>query len=82
VIGDLKTHAEIKTDVHARALDADGGVNGLDAVGNDMANTMGGNCPGAGITLRPALTFGYAAARHSGQVILELSLPRSAGQVD
>jgi hypothetical protein len=30
-------------------------------VGNDAASIMGGNYPGAGITLGPALTFGYVA---------------------
>jgi succinate dehydrogenase/fumarate reductase flavoprotein subunit len=65
VIGDLGTYAGIKTDVHARALDADGRViSGLYAAGNDMASIMGGNYPGAGITLGPALTFGYIAGRH------------------
>jgi len=82
VIGDLKTCAGIKTDAHARAMDADGAVKGFDAVGSDMASMMGSNCPGAGIALGPALTFGYVAAKHSGHVILELSLPRSVGQVD
>jgi hypothetical protein len=62
--------------------DADGAVKGFDAVGSDMASMMGSNCPGAGIALGPALTFGYVAAKHSGHVILELSLPRSVGQVD
>jgi succinate dehydrogenase/fumarate reductase flavoprotein subunit len=33
----------------------------LFAVGNDAASIMGGNYPGAGITLGPALTFGYVA---------------------
>jgi predicted oxidoreductase len=57
--------AGIKTDEHARALDADGRViAGLYAAGNDMASIMGGNYPGAGITLGPALTFGYIAGRH------------------
>jgi succinate dehydrogenase/fumarate reductase flavoprotein subunit len=65
VIGDLGTYAGIKTDEHARALDADGRpIPRLYAAGNDMASIMGGNYPGAGITLGPALTFGYIAGRH------------------
>jgi len=32
--------------------------------GNDMTSIMGGNYPGAGITLGPALTFGYIAGKH------------------
>ena len=70
VIGDLGTYAGIKTDAHARALDADGEViEGLYAVGNDMASIMGGNYPGAGITLGPALTFGYIAGKHLARAI-------------
>jgi predicted oxidoreductase len=65
VIGDLGTYAGIKTDQNARALDASGrAIEGLYAVGNDMASIMGGNYPGAGITLGPALTFGFIAGRH------------------
>ena len=65
VIGDLGTYAGIRTDEHARALGADGHpIPGLYAAGNDMASIMGGNYPGAGITLGPALTFGYIAGRH------------------
>ncbi|MGH6776664.1 MAG: FAD-dependent oxidoreductase [Bradyrhizobium sp.] len=65
VIGDLGTYAGVKTDQHARALDGDGRpIPGLYAVGNDMASIMGGNYPGAGITLGPALTFGYIAGTH------------------
>jgi succinate dehydrogenase/fumarate reductase flavoprotein subunit len=65
VIGDLGTYAGIKTDESARALDADGRpIAGLYAAGNDMASIMGGNYPGAGITLGPALTFGYIAGKH------------------
>ena len=65
VIGDLGTYAGIRTDANARALDADGQpIEGLYAAGNDMASIMGGNYPGAGITLGPALTFGYIAGRH------------------
>lgn len=65
VVGDLGTYAGIVTDENARALDAEGKViPGLYAAGNDMASIMGGNYPGAGITLGPALTFGYIAGRH------------------
>jgi succinate dehydrogenase/fumarate reductase flavoprotein subunit len=70
VIGDLGTYAGIRTDEHARALDADGRViPGLYAAGNDMASIMGGNYPGAGITLGPALTFGYVAGKHLASAI-------------
>ena len=66
VIGDLGTYAGIRTDANAQALDADGQpIAGLYAVGNDMASIMGGNYPGAGITLGPALTFGYIAGSTS-----------------
>ena len=65
VIGDLGTYAGIRTDEHARALDQHGQpIAGLYAAGNDMASIMGGNYPGAGITLGPALTFGYIAGKH------------------
>ena len=39
-------------------------IPGLYAVGNDIASIMGGNYPGAGITLGPALTFGHIAGCH------------------
>ncbi|WP_024519816.1 FAD-dependent oxidoreductase [Bradyrhizobium sp. Tv2a-2] len=74
VIGDLGTYAGIVTDANARALDADGRViPGLYAAGNDMASIMGGNYPGAGITLGPALTFGYIAGRHLADSAAERS---------
>lgn len=64
VAGDLGTLAGIRTDADARVLDAAGApIEGLYAVGNDAASVMGGSYPGAGITLGPALTFGYLAAR-------------------
>ncbi|MCA6105996.1 FAD-dependent oxidoreductase [Bradyrhizobium cenepequi] len=72
VIGDLGTYAGIVTDANARALDAEGRViPGLYAAGNDMASIMGGNYPGAGITLGPALTFGYVAGRHLAESATE-----------
>jgi succinate dehydrogenase/fumarate reductase flavoprotein subunit len=39
-------------------------VPGLYAVGNDALSMMGGNYPGGGITLGPALAFGWIAGRH------------------
>jgi succinate dehydrogenase/fumarate reductase flavoprotein subunit len=36
-------------------------VAGLYAVGNDSASMMGGCYPSGGITLGPAMTFGYLA---------------------
>lgn len=62
VIGDIGTFAGLVTDEKTRVLDASGKpIKGLYAVGNDAASIMGGNYPGAGITLGPALTFGYVA---------------------
>jgi succinate dehydrogenase/fumarate reductase flavoprotein subunit len=64
-VGDLGTFAGLKTDENARVLDQVGRpIGGLYAVGNDAASIMGGNYPGGGITLGPAITFGYIAARH------------------
>ncbi|MDQ8030440.1 MAG: FAD-dependent oxidoreductase [Bordetella sp.] len=63
---DLGMSAGLRTDVHARVLDASGqAIAGLYACGNDMASVMAGAYPGPGITLGPALTFGWIAARHA-----------------
>jgi succinate dehydrogenase/fumarate reductase flavoprotein subunit len=65
VTGDLGTFAGIRTNAHAQVTDQEGHpVKGLYAVGNDALSIMGGNYPGAGITLGPAMTFGYIAGRH------------------
>jgi succinate dehydrogenase/fumarate reductase flavoprotein subunit len=62
VIGDIGTFAGLAVDAQTRVLDASSQpIRGLHAVGNDAASIMGGNYPGAGITLGPALTFGYVA---------------------
>ncbi|MCE8020519.1 FAD-dependent oxidoreductase [Halomonas sp. MCCC 1A11036] len=69
VIGDLGTFDGLRTDENAQVLDEKGKViTGLYAVGNDAASIMGGNYPGGGITLGPAVTFGYIAARHMAGV--------------
>jgi succinate dehydrogenase/fumarate reductase flavoprotein subunit len=63
-IGDIGTFAGLKTDASCRVLTGDGApIAGLFAVGNDACSIMGGNYPGAGITLGPALTFGYIAGK-------------------
>lgn len=63
VMGDLGTFAGISTDRFARVLDGEGRpVPGLFAAGNDSASVMGGGYPGGGITLGPAMTFGFVAA--------------------
>ena len=60
--GDIGTAAGLETDASARVLGADGQpIPGLYAVGNDMNSIMAGSYPSAGITLGPALTFGYIA---------------------
>jgi succinate dehydrogenase/fumarate reductase flavoprotein subunit len=62
---DLGTAIGLKVDAQARVLREDGTpIAGLYACGNDMSSIMNGNCPGPGITLGPALTFGYIAGRH------------------
>jgi succinate dehydrogenase/fumarate reductase flavoprotein subunit len=66
---DLGTAIGLKTDCHARVLRNNGTViSGLYACGNDMGSIMNGNYPGPGITLGPALTFGYIAGRHLAQI--------------
>ncbi len=65
VVGDLGTFAGLRCNENAQVLGEDGrAIQGLYSVGNDAASIMGGNYPGGGITLGPAVTFGYIAARH------------------
>jgi succinate dehydrogenase/fumarate reductase flavoprotein subunit len=62
---DLGTAIGLRIDGEARVLRDDGSViAGLCACGNDMTSIMNGNYPGPGITLGPALTFGYIAGKH------------------
>jgi succinate dehydrogenase/fumarate reductase flavoprotein subunit len=62
---DLGTAIGLRTDRDARVLGEDGvAIPGLYACGNDMGSIMNGNYPAPGITLGPALTFGYIAGRH------------------
>lgn len=64
-MGDLGTFDGLETNVEGQVLDNEGApIAGLFAVGNDRASVMGGTYPGAGITLGPAMTFGYITGRH------------------
>lgn len=64
VVGEIGTFAGLATDESCQVLSKDRQpVKGLYAVGNDAASIMGGNYPGAGITLGPALTFGYVVGQ-------------------
>lgn len=76
VAGSLGTFAGLATDAHARVLDAAGApVAGLYAVGNDMSSMMGGRYPAGGITLGPAMTFGFVAAHHASGTPLPSDTP-------
>jgi succinate dehydrogenase/fumarate reductase flavoprotein subunit len=63
---DLGMSAGIVTDPQARVVRSDGSaIDGLYACGNDMASVMEGAYPGPGITLGPAITFGWLAGRNA-----------------
>jgi 3-oxosteroid 1-dehydrogenase len=63
--GDIGTNGGLLTNDKAQVLDAKGKViGGLYAIGNSAASSMGESYPGAGVTIGPAMTFGYIAARH------------------
>ncbi|MFP1646369.1 FAD-dependent oxidoreductase [Pontitalea aquivivens] len=67
VPGDIGSTIGLQTDGAARVVDADHRpIPGLYAVGNDMNSVMSGTYPGAGITLGPALTFGYIVGKELG----------------
>jgi 3-oxosteroid 1-dehydrogenase len=62
-LGDLGTKGGLKADANARVLDGAGRpIPNLYAAGNASGSPFGNCYPGAGGTIGPALTFGYAAA--------------------
>ncbi|MEZ5479120.1 MAG: FAD-binding protein [Thiolinea sp.] len=66
VPGSLGTFAGIPANEQAQVLDPnDQPIPGLYTAGNDMASIFQGHYPSGGITLGPAMTFGYLAARHA-----------------
>ncbi|HCW21215.1 FAD-binding protein [Achromobacter sp.] len=63
--GDIGTACGIAANANAQAVDATGApIPGLYVAGNDMHSVMGGAYPAPGITLGPALTFGWVAGQH------------------
>ena len=59
----LGTSLGLKTNASAQVCNASGTpIAGLYACGNDMHTIVGGEYPGAGSQLGPAMTFGYLAA--------------------
>ena len=64
--GDIGASVGLETDGSARVLDQDKEpIEGLYTCGNDMESIMAGRYPGPGITLGPAMTFGFIAASHA-----------------
>jgi len=62
--GDIGTNGGLLTNARAQVLGEDGKpIGGLYAIGNTAASAMGESYPGAGVTIGPAMTFGYIAAR-------------------
>jgi succinate dehydrogenase/fumarate reductase flavoprotein subunit len=69
VMGSLGTFAGLRTSLNAQVLDEHAqAVERLYAGGNDMNSMMAGRYPSGGITLGPAMTFGYLAAHHAAGV--------------
>jgi 3-oxosteroid 1-dehydrogenase len=63
--GDIGTNGGLLTNAKAQVLDDAGQpITGLYAVGNNAASSMGESYPGAGVTIGPAMTSAYVAARH------------------
>lgn len=62
--GDIGTNGGLRTNARAQVLGKGGKpIPGLYAIGNNAASAMGESYPGAGVTIGPAMTFGYVAAR-------------------
>ncbi len=72
VPGSLGTFAGLQVNTNAQVLYAQGQpIAGLYAAGNDMSSMMGGRYPSGGITLGPAMSFGFLAAHHASGVCAE-----------
>jgi succinate dehydrogenase/fumarate reductase flavoprotein subunit len=80
VAGDSGSFAGLRTDQYARVLDKQSEpVVGLYAAGNDMESIFGGDYPGGGVTIGPAMVFGYVAAQHmAGKLVAGSSESKKA----
>ncbi len=66
VAGSLGTFAGLRCNENAQVLDQeDSPIPGLYAGGNDLSSIMAGHYPSGGITLGPAMTFGFIAGAHA-----------------
>lgn len=66
--GDIGSSMGLVADDQARILGSGGvPIPGLYVAGNDMQSIMGGTYPGPGITLGPAITFGFIAGTHAAK---------------
>lgn len=62
--GDLGTFIGLRVGPKAEVLGSGGlPIPGLFAVGNDAAHVFSGSCLGGGVTIGPAMVFGYIAAK-------------------
>jgi hypothetical protein len=76
--GDLGSALGLVADDRARVLDGQNApIPGLYCCGADMNSIFAGTYPGAGITLGPALTFGYIAGRELASCGRPADDPRS-----
>ncbi len=64
----LGTSVGLSINAQAQVLDGSGlPISGLYACGNDIDSVFGGEYPGAGAQIGPAMTFGYIAAMHASE---------------
>lgn len=73
---DFGTFTGLRANLHAQVLQhgSQEPIIGLYVAGNDMATMMGSHSVGGGITLGPAMVFGYIAACHmAGQRNVEIA---------
>src|SRR6266404_513998 len=72
--GCVGTFAGLQTNANAQVMDNAGRpIEGLYAVGNDMASITGGDYIAGGCTLGPGMTFGYIAGQHASANVGGLS---------